>query len=337
MKAFLPRLMLAIMSGAGMALVCPPVGLRHLLWIVFVPMLLSMTADNHRRNAWLGYAAGWSMLFVNFVWLADTVGTFSSLPYAVGLLVVGLFATIFGLPYLLVFGAARWLRQRLGMGWLVAFPALQIAHETLAPALFPYALGATLYRDPNIWQVASMLGASSLSGLALLTNAVIAEVVWRRQEGASVPWAPLGATAALVAVGFGFGAWRHGVVEATLSEAPVIRASILQHHETMEERLKESVWKSLSDWVLLTRKIHSEEPDLVVWPEGAVLFNPDDEREFRALGERSPKDFFGKMVERGGYDFLIGGGTIDIHEGTTDDGRQRYTAYNSSYAFDRTG
>lgn len=337
MMAWLPRLGLAALSGAGMALVCPPIGMRHLLWIVFVPMLLAMTPDNHRRNMYVGYTAGWVMLFVNFIWLSDTIGTFSNIPFVVGLLVVGLFATVFGLPYLVVFGCARWLRQRIGPWWLVAFPALQVAHETLAPALFPYALGATLYRDPYIWQIASVLGASSLSGLALFANAAVAELVWRTQEGRRFSWAPLAAAVGLIAVGMGFGAWRYAAVEAQLAQAPTIKAAILQHDDSMEERLQESVWKSLSDWVLLTRKVQPLEPDLVVWPEGAVLFNPDDEREFRALGDRSPKEFFSTLVERGGFDFLIGGGTIEFHDGTMADGRQDYTAYNSCYAFDRQG
>jgi len=337
MRSLLPRLALAAASGAGMALVCPPIGLRHLLWVVFVPMLLALRPDDHRRNMWVGYTAGWVMLFVNFFWLSDTVSTFSSIPTPVAGLIVALFATVFGLPYLIAFGLARWLRQRLGLWWLVAFPALQVAHETLAPALFPYALGATLYRDPHVWQVASVFGASSLTALALATNALVAELVWRRQEGKAVPIAPSLAVVAAVGLAFGFGAWRRGQVEAILEEAPTIRVAMLQQDSTMEQRLKESVWKALSDWVKVTRSIEDQEPDLVVWPEGAVLFNPDDEREFRALGGRSPKEFFGRMVERGGYDFLIGGGTITLHDTTTADGRQDYTAYNSCYTFNRDG
>lgn len=338
MVARIPRLLLASLSGLGMALVCPPIGLRHLLWVVFVPMLLAQRRDEHRGNLWIGYAAGWMMLFANFFWLADTVGTFSSIPYPVAALVVAVFATIFGLPYFVVFGTVRWLRQRLGLGWLVVFPALQIAHETLAPALFPYALGATLYRDPLIWQTASVLGASSLSGLALLSNAVIAEVVWRRQESKPMPWLAMGGVLALMAASIGFGTVRKASVEDTLQQASIIRAAILQHDDPMEQRLTESPWQTLSDWMRLTRQVRTEEPDLVVWPEGAVLLNPDDdEHKYQALGGRSPREMFSSMVTRGGFDFLIGGGTVDFHDETTADGRQSYTAYNSCYAFRRDG
>ena len=354
-RSAVPRLMLAALSGLGMVLVCPPIGLRHLLWVVFVPALLALKPEPPggsagRQNRWVGYAAGWVMLFANFVWLANTVSTFSSLPYAVSLLVVVLFATVFALPYVVVFGMARWLRARLGLAWVVAVPALQVAHELLAPSLFPYTLGSTLYRDPHVWQLASALGGSTLSFLALLANCLVAETIWRmtgsadgagagqgapKLSGLIVPW--LGLVTALGATVV-FGIWRFQKVEARLQQAPVLRVALLQQTGSMEYWLDQSVWDMLSAWVILTRKIINEKPDLVVWPEGAVLFNPDDEREFRALGGRSPRAFFGRMVEQGGgFDFLIGGGTIEMHEGTTDDGRQLFTAYNSCYKFDPDG
>lgn len=348
--ALAPRMLLAALSGLGMVLVCPPIGLRHLLWFVFVPMFLSLRSGSHRQNMLMGYVAGWVMLFANFVWLADTVVTFSSLPYAASLLVVVAFASFFGLPYAVVFGLARWLRERLGLGWLLVVPALQVANEALSPALFPYTLGATLYRDPYIWQLASVLGGSSLSFLALLCNALLAETIWRLQEqrapsappplpprrasGLAMAW---WAVAAMLAGVVAFGAWRVKQVEAVLTEAPTLRVSLLQQTGDMEYWLGQSAWEMLSAWIILTRKIQAEEPDLVVWPEGSVLINPDDDREYRALGGKSPRDFFGGMAAQGGYDLLIGGGTIELLEGTTADGRQRFTAYNSCYKFDRSG
>ena len=333
-----PRLLLAAMSGLGMVLVCPPIGLRHLLWVVFVPALLALRPGNHRQNMLVGYAAGWVMLFANFIWLADTVSTFSSLPWAASLLVVVLFASGFGLPYAVVLGLGRWLRERLGLGWVLAVPALQVANEVLSPSLFPYTLGSTLYRDPYVWQLTSVFGSSSLSFLVLLCSCLVAETVWRlREDRARPPWLAWGALLATLAGVVGFGVVRQQRVEDALAQAPTIRVSILQQKGSMEYWLEKSAWEMLSSWVILTRKIQAEDPDLVVWPEGSVLFNPDDDREYRALGGKSPREYFGSMAERGKFDLLIGGGTIQILEGTTADGRQRFTAYNSCYKFDRTG
>ncbi|MEL6348778.1 MAG: apolipoprotein N-acyltransferase [Myxococcota bacterium] len=337
MNRLLPRAAIAALSGLGMMLVCPPIGLRHLLWVIFVPALLVMRPGEHRNNALIGYAAGWTMLAANFFWLADTVVIFSSLPYIASVLVVVIFATFFALPYLLVFGSARWLREHIGVWWVVVVPGLQVAAEHLIPSLFPYYLGGTMYRDPYIWQVASLTGPTGLTFLALVSNCLIVEGMLRFRSGQSQPILAVAALLATIGAGFGFGAWRRTAVEAQLADAPTIRASILQQSEDMEFRLRESVWDTLSDWVLLTREVIADKPDLVVWPEGSVLFNPDDDRVYNALGGRSPKQFFGELVTRGGFDFLIGGGTIELHEGTTADGRQRFTAYNSCYGFRRDG
>ncbi len=320
-----------------MILICPPIGLTALQWVAYLPVLWALRAGDHRTNAELGYLFGWVMLFANFFWLADTVVIFSSLPYVASLLVVVLFATVFAVPYAAVMGLVHWLRARLGMGWVLMLPALQVANETLSPQLFPYYLGAVQYRDPFLWQLASLAGASGVTALIFLVNAVLGEAIYRRREGRAPPLTSIAASAALVATAYGFGVWRHGAVEARLQQAPIVRAAILQQNVGMEQRLTESAWQALSDWVVLTRKVLDQNPDLVVWPEGSVIFNPDDERKFRALGGKSPREFFAAFVSRGDFDFLIGGGTIEMHEGTTDDGRQRFTAYNSCYMFDRTG
>ena len=66
-------------------------------------------------------------------------------------------------------------------------------------------------------------------------------------------------------------------VEAELSEAPVIRAAILQQAGSMEDWLTKSAWQALQSWIVLTRQLEELEPDLVVWPEGSIIINPDDE------------------------------------------------------------
>jgi len=275
------------------------------------------------------------MLAANFFWLADTVVIFSSLPYALSLGVVALFATVFSIPYLAVYGLVPWIRQRVGLLWVLVFPAMQVANEAFFPALFPYFLGAFQYETPWIWQLASVTGAASVTWLLFFTNATLAECLYRKRAKQPMPFALLGGNVALILAVLAFGASRHQQVEDELSSAPVLKAAILQQSITMEERFQESPWKSLSDWSRLTRAVVNERPDLVVWPEGSVVFNPNSNRVFRALGQRSPKQFFEQMVAEGDFDFLVGGGTITTHGEPNARGQQDFTAYNSAYMFSR--
>lgn len=332
-----PRAIAAALSGLVMVLICPPIGLTWLQWFAYVPLLWALRADEHRTNAKLGYWFGWCMLFANFFWLADTVVIFSSLPYALSIGVVALFATFWAIPYAVVFGPAQWLRQRVGLAWIVIIPALQVANESLWPSLFPYYLGSVQYRTGALWQLASVTGVAGLSYLIVFTNCALAEGIIRLSEKRRPPVAVYAALAAVVAGVLAWGSARYDAVEAQLEQAPVVRTAILQQGDGMETWLQLSAWKALQSWVVLTRQLADLEPDLVVWPEGSIIINPDDEKEYRALSGTSPREFFSRMVSGGNYDFLIGGGTIELHEGTTSDGRQRFTAYNSCYMFDREG
>ena len=337
LTAIAPRAIAAALSGLVMVLICPPVGMTWLQWFAYVPMLWALRADEHKTNTKLAYGFGWVMLFSNFFWLADTVVIFSSLPYVLSIGVVVLFATVWALPYMVVFGPSQWLRQRLGLSWIFIVPALQVANEALWPSLFPYYLGSVQYRSGDLWQLASVTGVAGVSYLMVFTNCALAEGLYRLSEKRRPPIAVYVALAGVIAGILAWGSARYDAVEQELAEAPVIRAAIIQQANGMEEWLMMSAWEALQSWVLLTRQLSDLDPDLVVWPEGSVILNPDSEQEYRALGGMSPQAFFSKMVSQGHYDFLIGGGTIELLEGTTDNGRQRFTAYNSCYAFDRDG
>jgi apolipoprotein N-acyltransferase len=78
-----------------------------------------------------------------------------------------------------------------------------------------------------------------------------------------------------------------------------------------------------------------EKPDLVIWPEGALPFNPDEPRTASWLGNKSPRTFFEEWTRNNDFHLLIGGGTWETSEDA--EGRPRVTSYNSAYAYDRKG
>jgi len=321
--------------------------LHRLHWVSFVPLFWAL--EPGKRNARIGYASGWIAVFLLFFWLIETVIRFSNLPWIAAFFVHVIFATAFAIPYALVFGPVHWFRERIGLAWVAVIPAIQVTVEALSPALFPYYHGVSQYRTEWMWQLASVTGISGLSYLVFLSNAGLAEGIYRKREGRTQPWKLYALIATLLIGNLGFGMWRHQNVEAKLSEAPTLRAAILQQSITMEERLDQSAVKALASWVTLTNQITDEEPDLVVWPEGSVSIPEpaDNERSYQVLGNQTSHQYFSRLSNTGDYDLLIGGGTIEFHTDTPDMENQksaggmrnsrRYTAYNSSYVFDRSG
>jgi apolipoprotein N-acyltransferase len=336
MRGFLLRLPLALLAGTGMLFVSPPWSWVPLHGVLWAPLLASTDPAHRRRDALLGYIAGWWSQLLIYWWLIETIERFSSLPWALGFAVLLLFATVFALPYALLFGVAPALRARIGLAWVPAFAAMQAGIEQVWPHLFPYAHGVTLYRTEGLWQLVSVTGVTGLTFVLMASNALLAELGLRlRERSRLVP--AVAAVAGFVAVVGALHAWglaRLAAVEARLAAAPVVQMAVLQQNVTMETRLDESALDSLKSWVNLTTQAIPQKPDLVVWPEGAVTFNPNSERPAKVLGDRSPRQFFEEMARNGGFDFVVGGGTIEVVE---DGDRPRFAAWNSDYFFSREG
>ncbi len=321
-RATLPRTLAALTSGLVLMLVSPPFGLAWLHWVTFVPLFWALRPGEARTNFKLGYLCGFSGVFCLFFWLAQTITIFSNIPLVVAALIVVLFAAVWGLPYGLVAMAIHPLRARFGAAWIFLFPAVWVGMEYLQPALFPYYQGVGQYRVPWVWQLSSVFGAMGVSFLVILVNAALAELIIARREGTRVPVPAVVAVAALWLANLGFGAWRHQRVEEALAAAPVVRASLLQQHVSMVTRLQDRGSDVLKSWMKLTSQVASERPDLVVWPEGSIGYNPN---------EGKVKEIFSSLSRQGGFDFLVGGGTFERDP----DGRR--ASWNSAYLFGRDG
>lgn len=320
------RIAAALFSGAILSAIAPPLNLHYLHWFSFLPIFWALKPGDHRRNAWLGYASGWVAQFVIFRWLIDTVRIFTDLPVPLPQLVLCLFATAFALPYGVFFASIQWFRERLGPAWMWVVPAMLVTVEKLSPALFPYYQGVSQYRFMPTWQLASVTGVLGLSYLVMASNTILAEtLIYSRAEGRRPPWRSIGVFLALFAANVGFGLWRTSDVEARLATAPTLQVALLQDDVTMEERRFTSAKEDLFGWVKLTNQLKGQKMDLVVWPEGAVPYNPTD---------TGVKKLLGNMASAGGYDLLVGGGTSE--KAPPESGRQRAN-YNSCYLFDKEG
>ena len=319
------RLLAALASGLVLAIIAPPVNLAWAHWFSFVPLFWALRAGEHRKNARLGYASGWLAVFVLFFWLIETVIRFSNLPLPLAVLVLVAFSTAFALPYAVIFGSVHWLRERFGVWWVFLTPAVLVAMERLSPALFPYYQGVSQYRTLWTWQLTSVTGVMGLSYLVMLTNTALAEIVYRRREGRPIPWRPLAVVVALFAANIGFGVARSGAVDRRLASAPEVRVALIQENVTMEERMSSSRKAALASWLLLTEKASALHPDLVVWPEGAVPYNPTDPKLAELLGD---------LAKRGDFDLLVGGGTSEPAPPET--GR-KWVHHNSCYHFSKQG
>ena len=322
-------------SGGCLALVAPPENLWWLHWFSWVPLLWALYPGTVKGNFRLGYLAGCFGMCCIFFWIVETVQRFSSLNLPLSYLILALFSSAFGLYYAVTWGTAMWLRKRFGTAWVFLTPAVHVAMENLSPALFPYYEGVTQYRVPAMFQLASVTGSMGLTYLLFWVNCVLAEGIFRKMEGRPQQLKLYAAIVAVIGANLTFGTWRHGAVERQLHAARTIQAAIIQQNTTMEARMKEDVYEELDSWMSRTQSIVDQSPDLVVWPEGSMHFNPHSERKYRKLGDRSPRGVLEQLTADGNFHLLVGGGTLE--RGRDLDGKRWRKLYNSAYSFLRTG
>ena len=329
-----PRLLASVASGVMLVFISAPANIHWMHWLSFVPMLWAMRPGDHKRNGRIAWFGGWVAIFILYFWIIETIIRFSNVPWILAFLAHLLFATVFSLPYLLMGRTVHWLRERFGAGWTLALPAIWVTMEML-PTLFPYYHGVSQYRFMPTWQLVSVLGITSLTFLVWWSNSVATEVVWSRREGRPLPLKSMGAFAAVFLGNLAFGFWRIDMVDAELEDAPKVKVGLLQHNVSMNVRLAEHPSITTKAWVDSTRKTLHDKPDLVIWPEGAILYNPDEERQAAWLGQQSPREFYSGWTQRYDFHLLIGGGTWEVSEDAG--GRPKVTSYNSVYAYNRQG
>jgi apolipoprotein N-acyltransferase len=271
----------ALGGGAALVAAFPPLDIWPLALVGLVPLFwLAQTLPP--RQAW---AAGWlfglSLGLGLFYWLTVVMTTYGGLPWplAVGLLV--LLQTYLALYPAACCGLVSWFKDR-GMSPPWAAPLLWMGLEWLrgqALTGFPWLpLSATLTDFPPLVQSAELVGATGLSGLVVLVNALVwrAARAGRDQGGAGRRWAAAGVAVLLIGGGWLWGQARMTQVELAAQAAPQLTVTVVQANVPLNE-----LWnRALNDDVIrrhldLTRQAAREQPIrpwLVVWPESAAPF-----------------------------------------------------------------
>ncbi|MEN0064099.1 MAG: apolipoprotein N-acyltransferase [Myxococcota bacterium] len=327
------RLLVVIAAAAFLAVLAPPANWHRWHWFAYLPMFWALDPRTPRANRWLSWVYGAVGLAVIFRWITATITTFAPVvPWPAAATITGLFGIVYGLPHVLIWTAVHPLRRRLGSAWVLAWPAWFVLIEWVAMwlTLFPFNHGVSQYRAVYTWQLASITGIWGLTFLVAFVNAVLAEAMYRVQEGQRLPFGWFAAAGGTLAAVVTFGAWRYGQVEAMLREAPTLRYGQIQTAKGMEWRLTHPANEAFDDWLRLTQSI-PEGTDLTVWPEGACPFSlaPQNGR----VPARTR--LLSKVAQDQNLELVVGAGTYVRQEG--EDGGRETINFNSVYHFERDG
>lgn len=299
---------LAVLSGALLALSFPRYGHPAFAWIALVPLLVALRDRRSPLRAFtLGLLTGVVYFVGTIYWTGAVLQTFGGLaaPLAVmAMLLLALYLALF--PALCALAVSH-LVSRLGARALLLTPAAWVATEFLRGSLFggfPWVpLGNSQVTVLPAAQLASVLGVYGLSALVAFVNASLAyaAVVTGRRRVTAVAVAAVVLAAA--------GAWGAGrVAEGSLTrEGMPIRIGLVQGNIAQEDKWNpREARRIFTTYVAMTRDVVRRGAEFVVWPESSTPFMfEEDEAGATVLRElahevRAPILFGSDQIDRSG-------------------------------------
>ncbi|MCE2542489.1 MAG: apolipoprotein N-acyltransferase [Acidobacteria bacterium] len=317
------ELALSATSGVLLALSFPRVGHPAFAWVALVPLLLAVVrARSVAKGFAYGLVAGGVYFAGTIYWIPHVMDEYGGMPgalaWAVHLLLVAVLAL-----FVAAFGAGLAIvARRHGPAALHVAPALWVTVELGRIHLFtgfPWVLlGYSQTPVLPVAQLASLAGVLGLSALVALVNATLAYAV---VVGGVRRTRMVAATAAVVLMALGFGAWRLQDDALRSAGAPLRVAAVqgnIAQHDKWNPVLRDEIVDGYLD---LTREAAAAGARLVVWPEAATPF--------AFQNEPLSADEVRQVARATGTHLLIG--TTDVRY----DGAPRY--FNAAVMVDAAG
>lgn len=268
-----------ILSGAGQALISPPLNWWWLLPVLWLPGLWALSHLRGNRSLLGGWLLGFSALLAIFYWVVHTVKTFSNLPTPVAVIVLIAFSLFWGFYAAIFAWGLRAVRRVCGEGWPLGVAAWFVACEYLNPQLFPFYQGVVLYQETWIFLVTALAGVPFLSFLVMLCNAVLLQALERRRVGERPFAGPVLRNGAvllvLVLVAALYSQVRLGQIEEAEATAETSRIAMVQTNRGVKELRKlrrQGPAAQVDDYAVLSRQAWAGDKDIdvFIWPEGAL-------------------------------------------------------------------
>jgi apolipoprotein N-acyltransferase len=272
--------LLAIVSGALIALSFPSSGLSFLAWIALIPLLIALEETDLRTAFRLGFTCGLVTYAGILYWINVVITYYGHLPWAVSIPLYLILVSWLGLFYGLVALVAR-AGEQVGIKSAFSLPVAWVAGDLLRSFLMtgaPWAmLGHTQYRTLPLIQIADICGVFGITLLIVLANVVLYRAL-RAVSGAGIPYPVKSALVLLIllvtTLFYGFDRLNSG----DTSKTKPLRIALIQGNIPQDVKWSPTFQdKTIAIYERLTREAAKGGVDLVVWPESAVPFFFQDE------------------------------------------------------------
>lgn len=277
----------ACISGILLVVCFPTLNLFFLAWIAIVPFLFSLYDKKPKQAFTAGFLLGIIYFFGTLYWIYHSINHYGHISFITSIIIVlllcmylSLYTGIFALLFSMAIKSTR-------LPALFIAPVLWVTIEFLRSYLFtgfPWSsMGYTQYKFLPVIQFADITGIYGVSFLVLAVNGAFADIALMKRRIRDMPLFPwfhtvIGLSLLLVCIisSLLYGYWRLG------QERPgkQLRVGIIQGNIEQDKK-----WEpAYQSWVIdiykdLSTQAASSSPSLIVWPETAVPFYFNTDRE----------------------------------------------------------
>lgn len=268
-------LLLALLSGALIALSFPLPGISPLAWIALIPLLIALEGQSPQAGFRLGFIAGFVAYCGLLYWVTIVMTVYGKLPWAVSVALWWCLAAWLAGFYGLTAWAAVLGKQH-GGKWVLLFPLAWVGADYLRSILltgFPWTmLGHSQYRLLPLIQIADTTGVYGITALVVLANVVFYRIL-RALAGADIPYPAKSAVLLMAALATTFWYGFHRL-NAPLPDTAPLRVALIQGNIDQSVKWSPAVRQETLDvYRTLSQQALSRGPvDLVIWPESAAPF-----------------------------------------------------------------
>lgn len=291
--------LLAMASGALIALSFPNSGLSFLAWIALIPLLIALEGTSPKTAFRLGLTCGLCAYAGILYWINVVITDYGHLPWAASivlyLILVAWLALFYGFTTLVARAA-----EQIGIKTAFSLPVIWVAADLLRSFLMtgaPWAmLGHSQYRTLPLIQIADICGVFGITLLIVLANVVLYRAL-RAVSGAGVPYPIKSALVLLVlfiaTLFYGFSRLNGG----TQAASTPLRVAIVQGNIPQDVKWSPAFQdKTIAIYERLTRDAAKSGVDLVVWPESSVPFFFQDEPQQAARIKRLARELSTSII-----------------------------------------
>ncbi len=263
---------MAGVSGVCGWLIYPNTDVWWLVFVCNVPLLTALgdATLSRRRRFLLGWVTGFVLTAGSHHFIAGTLVHFGGLPWLGALPLFGVYCAWTGIQLGLFAVGYGPIRRWCGPGLSIVAISLWFALlERVWPVWFQAYISNVFWHAPVFTQSLEIVGPSGLTALVMALQCALTHG-WERRDW-RVPAVAVVGWVALV----GWGSWRVDAVRAVEPDRTV-KVAMIQANMTIEEKragdpkVRADVFRRT---VKRTLDALTHDPDLIVWPEGAFVFN----------------------------------------------------------------